>query len=61
MGNKERKYTNSIVVLARKGTGGGSYISAGRYRIGGKTMKEEEKKIIEYIKTNKYKINAYYI
>lgn len=61
MGNKERKYTNSIVVLARKGTGGGSYIPAGRYRVGAKTMKEAEQILIEYLKPTHYKISAYYI
>lgn len=61
MGNKERKYTNSIVVLARKGTGGGSYIPVGRYRVGAKTMKEAEQILIEYLKPTHYKISAYYI
>lgn len=61
MGNKERKYTNSIVVLARKGTGGGSYIPAGRYRVGAKTMKEAEQILMEYLKPTHYKISAYYI
>lgn len=61
MGNKKKKHTNSIVVLARKGTGGGSYIPAGRYRVGAKTMKEAEQILIEYLKPTHYKISAYYI
>lgn len=59
--SKKKKDTNSIVVLARKGTGGGSYIPAGRYRVGAKTMKEAEQILIEYLKPTHYKISAYYI
>lgn len=47
--SKKKKDTSSIVVLARKGTGGGSYIPVGRYRVGAKTMKEAEQILIEYL------------
>lgn len=59
--SKKKKDASSIVVLARKGTGGGSYIPAGRYRVGAKTMKEAEQILIEYLKPIHYKISAYYI
>lgn len=59
--SKKKKDASSIVVLARKGTGGGSYIPAGRYRVGAKTMKEAEQILIEYLKPTHYKISAYYI
>lgn len=58
--SKKKKDTSSIVVLARKGTGG-SYIPTGRYRVGAKTMKEAEQILIEYLKPIHYKISAYYI
>ena len=59
--SKKKKDASSIVVLARKGTGGGSYIPVGRYRVGAKTMKEAEQILIEYLKPIHYKISAYYI